>query len=121
MIENSPSYTVDTHDEAPPARRALTFVGAGKASGHGTVAWEPVTGEDPPVAPPWRPGVTRPVIALLDSGVAEHPWLPDDPEDPVCVYLDGDGPARAAGVDVEFGTHFGHATFIAGIIRQDAP
>lgn len=62
----------------------------------------------------WR----RPVVALLDSGIGRHPWLPDDVvrrtsagvtagiEAPLEGSLDGDT---------------SHGTFIAGLVRQACP
>lgn len=60
----------------------------------------------------------RPVVALLDSGVGPHPWLPDDVvrrasgvptpprEDPLAGEIDGDT---------------SHGTFMAGLVRQACP
>jgi len=87
---------------------------------------------DPAVAPdrpPWEPqpaGTRRPVIALLDTGVRAHEWLPETPADDPFL-LDAADPSlpepwdppstRATGND----QHAGHATFIAGLIRMAAP
>lgn len=115
-------YTAGTHDDSL-TDRPLVFIGAsGKPSGHALVSWEPVTGEELPEQPPWRRGVDRPVIALLDSGVRPHSWLPDVAEDPFCIHLDE--PEDVFDLDAngpDFGSHTGHATFIAGLIRLHAP
>ena len=54
---------------APP-----DFTGEGKKSGHGSVAWLPAPDTELPSVP-WQPQ-RPPVIALLDSGVQTHSWLP---------------------------------------------
>src|SRR5689334_7110101 len=91
-----------------------------------------------PEPPAHRPGVRRPVVALLDTGIGPHPWLPEASE------LGGDGfwvdarklgwnpgngrrvpervdvPDRAT-LDRPLGEYEGHGTFLAGLIRQLAP
>lgn len=84
-------------------------------------------------------GMRRPVVAVLDTGLGAHPWLPDD----VVVAVDdptGDDAAYAGVVgtvhpDSDPETHpslgdpldgvldpaAGHGTFIAGLIRQVCP
>ena len=75
----------------------------------------------------------RPVIAILDTGVGEHPWFPD------AVITRGlsvngetvgiDDPATAPDVTGVIDDPYqglldsdsGHATFIAGLIRQHCP
>jgi hypothetical protein len=78
-----------------------------------------------PAAAPWNAvpaGMRRPVVALLDCGVHDHPWLPrTDPADPF--LLDAEDPALAdpwRPPPLTAATS-GHATFIAGIIRATAP
>jgi hypothetical protein len=79
-------------------------------SGPPTMAWEPLP-----------PGLRRPVIALLDSAVLDHPWLPKTPgEDPFLLRASDptlaepwSPPALTSGD--------GHATFAAGLIRAGAP
>nr|WP_221377382.1 S8/S53 family peptidase [Actinoplanes polyasparticus] len=105
----------------------------GKHWGHGFTWSELALLEaDKPPRPPWEKlpaGLRRPVIALLDTGVEQHPWIrvgtPDDPfvihaeevDRPrpfprmLPVFSPGGGPGRDAG----------HATFIAGLIRSAAP
>lgn len=116
-------YTVDTvEDRAEPHE----LVASGKKIGHGLIAWVPVPASQLPPSPPWRPVARRPVVALLDSGVKPHRWLPDDPDDPFHVLADWGPqlpvrPLRSADHRPNYGSHYGHGTFIAGIIRQAAP
>jgi hypothetical protein len=103
---------------------------AGKKSGHGAVAWLPAPDYDMPAPRPWPPrGPGRPpVIALLDSGVADrHPWLPPSANGTPFVKehwpdvgLPGFGPANDRG-EPDLGSHWIHGTFIAGRIRLRAP
>lgn len=69
-----------------------------------------------------------PVIALLDSGVRPHPWLPEGGDQPFVLQAEDFGwqspvPADDASPDAEenYRSHWGHATFIAGLIRLAAP
>lgn len=75
-------------------------------------------------APEWRPTFerrSRPVtVALLDTALADHPWLPEfvvrqltDRGEPIGLSSD---PAGLAGE-----AERGHGTFMAGLIRQAAP
>ncbi|MET0426232.1 MAG: S8/S53 family peptidase [Actinoplanes sp.] len=78
----------------------------------------------PPVAPPWTPppaGMRRPVIALLDGAVLDHPWLPKTSDDDPFL-LDAEDPALEHPWSSRLppGTA-GHATFLAGVIRAAAP
>jgi hypothetical protein len=105
-----------------------TFDPAGKKSGHGTVAWLPAPDYDMPRPDPWT-GSGGPVIALLDSAVDKgHPWLP--PASDLFVTdaktdLDWAGPdLPATGPEDDggdLGSHLIHGTFIAGLIRYNAP
>ena len=77
-------------------------------------------------APPWRPIASRgnpgrrPVVALPDTGVETHPWLAGPPDDPVVV--DAAERGWLPPPDLPDSALFrGHATFIAGVIRQLAP
>lgn len=114
-------------DRAPadPELQVHTMLGddveiaAGRKQGHGDLGRVPVAVLGP--APPWQsPALSRPVVAVLDTGVDPHPWLGGAPGDPV--VLD----ARERGWHVpalgSSGDNFrGHGTFIAGLIRQTAP
>jgi subtilisin family serine protease len=71
----------------------------------------------PAAAPAYEPGPPSPVtVALLDTGVASHPWFSDcdwfhDQPDEV---LDADSDGR---LDAQAG----HGTFIAGLLLRRAP
>lgn len=90
------------------------------------------------------PGKRRPVVAVLDTGIGQHPWLTGNPppSDPVVeVSLDfqtalavheGDGPGILLGnpddepdrVQPLLGltdSHSGHGTFCAGLVHQLCP
>ena len=106
-----------------------TFFAAGKKSGHGVAAWLPAPQDEMPPGPSWSPSGDPPVIALLDSGVHPHPWLSATGGLPFVI--------DAAALDQGWhspvpedqpdkqpyppGSHWGHGTFIAGLIRQAAP
>jgi hypothetical protein len=86
-------------------------------------------------------GRRTPVIALLDTGLAPHPWFAADDYLTVADRVQaavvensgiaGAGPATITGPDdgpmtLEpllggLASHFGHGTFIAGLMRQIAP
>jgi subtilisin family serine protease len=112
--------------------RESTLFAAGKKSGHGTIAWLPAPSYEMPASPPWRPSRRPPVIALLDTGVREHRWLPPGNGHQPFVLLaealgwpspvpgDDAAPAREE-EDPDYRSHWGHATFIAGLIRRAAP
>jgi hypothetical protein len=98
--------------------------GAGVKQGHGDPGRVPVMVYAP--APPWHPlGGTgqaagrRPVVAVPDTGVTAHPWLAGAPGDPVILDAAASGWSAAAG-RVSGGRLQGHATFVAGLIRQIA-
>jgi subtilisin family serine protease len=123
MTETDRLYTAGTVEHS--ATRNELFSASGKKSGHGTIAWLPAPSYEMHDSPPWRGLPGRPVIALLDSGVQPHEWLPGGGGQPF--VLDAKdfgwpGPALenppATG---QFGSHWGHATFIAGLIRLTAP
>ncbi|MFI5892012.1 S8 family peptidase [Actinoplanes sp. NPDC051513] len=122
---------------ADPAFYDGTFkLAASKPVGHGLAFVEVTLDQEPPSAwKPPAPTLRRPVIALLDTGVRYHRWLSvgtdEDPflidatrqaghewqpldtmpsEDTIVAHLDSGSPSKA-----------GHATFIAGLIRQAAP
>ena len=113
------------------------FIADGKKSGHAFGGWVPAPDGELEDPEPWDPAAPHPVIALLDSGVQRHVWLngaqdPFLPEDlPFLQDADGVdgwtspigpvGPFPALSGPVPAGTHWGHGTFIAGLIRQAAP
>jgi hypothetical protein len=107
-----------------------TFELQGKDIGH-AFSYAELTDIDPqdtPKQPKWkRPphGLRRPVIALLDSGVQNHPWLPNDPADPFVLHSDDDALDDRWSSPIEEAKdgdpEAGHATFIAGLIRQTNP
>lgn len=99
----------------------------GIKSGHGTVGWAPASPYEMPPPPPWPPDRRAPVIAVLDSGVKPHRWLPPqdgnpafrvdapwDPQDPIETLPPIHG-------EQNFGGFWGHATFLSGLIRLQAP
>jgi hypothetical protein len=130
--------TVDNDAQDTPlfAKGDSVFAPEGKKSGHGAgaIAWLPAPDYEMQVPKPWPPGPGRrsPVIALLDSGVVDHSWLPGADASPAFVRdaghngwpgpnLDDERPP-AGGDDVpDYGSHLIHATFIAGLIRLGAP
>jgi hypothetical protein len=105
------------------------FTLAGKDIGHGFLySVLPASfGEKPPEMPKWEPpgeGLRRPVIAVLDSGVGDHRWLPKAHGDPFVLRSDDpdlDEKWTSPVDDTEEGDKAGHATFIAGLIRFNAP
>lgn len=106
----------------------------GKKIGHGVASWEPVDRQDLGEPPEWiKPvGHRRPVIAVLDSGVFDdHPWLPQGHPDDLFVTVErvweqDQRPVHVEdlsdeGAEPDLGSHLGHGTFVAGIIRKIAP
>ena len=123
-------YRVHTvSDNAPDEALVATvplLAASGLKSGHGTVFWTPVPAADMPPAPPWPPAGSRPVVVVLDSGVKPHTWLPQDEAHPFLIepVLDpsfGLPLPDTAPVTGEFHGYWGHATFLAGLIRLTAP
>jgi subtilisin family serine protease len=105
------------------ARETPLFSASGKKSGHGTIAWLSAPDYEMPTPQPWQQqSDRRPVIALLDSGVRRHDWLPDPAGSPPFVVDAAQhgwsGPVLDDDPD---DSHWGHATFIAGLIRLAAP
>jgi Subtilase family len=128
-------YSAGTVDDGAEDRPLWA---AGKKSGHGAIAWLPAPDYDMDTPDPWPPEPGRhPVIALLDTGVEAHNWLPDQPDDPASAAgdpafvidaekLGWSGPdlddlASAAVQEAGFGSHLIHGTFMAGLIRLNAP
>jgi subtilisin family serine protease len=123
-----PTMITDNHATAGTTDEG-TFFAAGKKSGHGVAAWLPAPQDEMPPGPSWSPSGDPPVIALLDSGVHPHEWLSATGGLPFVI--------DAAALDQGWhspvpedqpdkqpyppGSHWGHGTFIAGLIRQAAP
>jgi hypothetical protein len=72
-----------------------------------------------------------PVVAMVDTGIAKHPWF-DDPATVERLELDADGqlvpekpplpdPSKKGPIVGARGPLEGHGTFIAGLIRQGCP
>jgi hypothetical protein len=133
-IDPLQEYSVDTVDpdgktkQSPPPTEDLevgagNFIATGAKTGHGTVTWTPIEQYEAPQQPPWPPHVRpAPVVVLLDSGVRQHSWLPqafstDAPPEPR-YGLPIPDPGQEKG---KFGAYWGHATFLAGLIRLKAP
>lgn len=117
-------HHVDTVKRGEQCRFVFAdFVASGKKSGHGTVTWTDVPAKEMPPAPPWPPDGFRPVVAVLDSGVQNHPWLPSDGEPPFCIRVDLGSSVEIPKEDAldGFGHYWGHATFLTGLIRLAAP
>jgi hypothetical protein len=142
-------FRVGTVDDTVRHRKFFA-AGVKHGHGHAAVSWLPERPDELGDPPPRRPvselpGGRRPVVALLDNGVhADHPWLREHvtDEDPFCVDAETEGwmptvsipdpatptvpldpqdrgPADKLGEN--FGSHYGHGTFIAGLIRRAAP
>lgn len=109
------------------------------AGGFGEAGWgarTPVTWIGPaPLRCPdeWLNGRRRPVVAVVDTGVGEHDWLPDDIVDrkPTCGSLrmgltdPATNPELTGVVSNQLtgalDADAGHGTFIAGLVRQTCP
>ncbi|MFC5924144.1 S8 family peptidase [Micromonospora vulcania] len=103
------------------------YLASGRKLGHGTAAWLPAPPEEMRTPGTGRPdsafAVGRPVVALLDTGVQDHDALLLDGGEPYWAEAVGwvpplDIPTAEPGV---YGSHWGHATFLAGLIRLAAP
>jgi subtilase family protein len=124
-------YRVDTvaDNNAPPVALVATvplLAASGLKSGHGTVSWTAVPAADMPPAPPWHPASSAPVVVVLDSGVKPHTWLPRDGGPPFCIEPAMDPSSGlplpdTAPLTGQFHGYWGHATFLAGLIRLTAP
>jgi len=80
---------------------------------------------------PWlsADGVSRPVVAVVDTGIGEHPWfdgaqvvIRDAQVDgrPIGTFTESE-PAAARQPMTELAPYLGHGTFIAGIVHQVCP
>jgi subtilisin family serine protease len=128
--ENSGDRFVAATDERSVVEKAL-FRAKGKVSGHGVGSWLPAS-------PTWAPDIGKQkldsdtpqdVVALLDTGIKEHSWLMQDGQnlwftDPTSKGRELADPEQCqhpAGEKDCYGSHAGHATFLAGAIRRVAP
>lgn len=119
-------------EQVPDVDLDMTYaldVAQGDKLGHGA-GWLPVQPGTLPPGPPWRQAGGEPVLAVLDTGVRLHSWLPlPFHGEPFCAGLGLDEigwrPAVELRTDApdtrELASHRGHATFIAGLIRRMAP
>ncbi|MBZ2198374.1 S8/S53 family peptidase [Occultella gossypii] len=110
----------------PHSNNGLSTYAMPGSGGRQPVAW---LGPEP--APRNDPKVRRPVVAVLDTGVGEHPWLGSDVviRDPEVLGLPLGLPRLVPDTE-ETGTanplvggleaDAGHGTFIAGLIRQQS-
>lgn len=131
-----PSSSSMTYDAATDERHPVpkpVYDALGKVSGHGVGAWVPapaylareISAPEPSDGQP-----PQPVVAILDTVVRPHAWLMDAAGNNVC-QLDlaewGNGGLDSEESDVDdeaakfYGSHAGHATFLAGLVRQAAP
>jgi len=102
------------------------FAADGKKSGHGTIAWLPAPAYAMVKGRPWAPPTKPQVIALLDTGVRAHPWLPGPDQHSFVLQAEEYGwqspiPKDDSVQTDDYHSHWGHATFIAGLIRLAAP
>lgn len=128
-LQVSSGYRVHTVADGATEQNLVATVplkASGLKSGHGTVSWTPVPAADMPPAPRWPPAGSRPVVVVLDSGVKPHTWLPKRKHPPFCIEPRL-GPSfglplpDTAPDTGEFHGYWGHATFLAGLIRLTAP
>ena len=130
MAESDRQYSAGTVEHNATDNDKL-LAADGKKSGHGTIAWLPAPGYVMPEGPDWPSTAPSRVIALLDTGVRQHPWLPElQPgerrESAFLLNAEDYGwqspvPDDDTGPTTDYSSHWGHATFIAGLIRLAAP
>ena len=126
LPELTPDFQYAAHTVEDDAREqhGLFFDADGKRTGHGMMGWLPAPAYAMPKPPPWRSVRRRPVVALLDTHVEPHPWLPPQvATDPFLLEATGWKPPRQIhelAMD-HMGSHRGHGTFVTGLIRLAAP
>lgn len=117
--------TAARHTEGSPVHPAMTQQ---PISSYGQLGWG---GRQPvnwlghlPARNPDVPNRRRPVVAVLDTGVGAHPWLPPDivRPDPTVFDVTIVNP-ELDGITIDpyeavLDPEAGHGTFIAGLIRQ---
>lgn len=125
-------YATNPYIALPYARNPTAEYAQPGSGGRTPVAWvgaRPVrrTDDDLPH------GKRRPVVAVLDTGAGQHPWLDDDVVDrhPTCAGIPiGDtDPATdlertgvvTGGLTGSLDIEAGHGTFIAGLVHQRCP
>lgn len=84
---------------------------------------------DSPV--PWlsEPGIQRPVVAVVDTGIGAHPWFDGSSVVIRDAHIDGrpigtfaeDEPSTGDERLTELEPYVGHGTFIAGVVHQVCP
>jgi hypothetical protein len=99
------------------------YQAAGCRTGHSAAPWLPAPDYCMPAAQPWGTptagGVRRPTVALLDTVIDDHSWLPaQDSPDPFVEVADWKPTEPLPEVE---GRYAGHGTFNAGLIRLGAP
>ncbi|HKP05782.1 MAG TPA: S8/S53 family peptidase [Microbacterium sp.] len=94
---------------------------------------QPVAFVGPDLTPPSLPLGERPVVAILDTGCGEHPWLKNAVITDVAGLYDGEigvvdpvsdpdtHPSLGSPLDGVVDSAAGHGTFIAGIVLQACP
>ena len=130
MTESDQQYSAGTVELNAKNNNNL-FAADGKKSGHGTIGWLPAPDYLMPHAQAWPSTAPKRVIALLDTGVRTHPWLDPSvqPDKLKSFVLDAEDfydwkspiPDDDPSPYPDYSSHYGHATFIAGLIRQHAP
>jgi subtilisin family serine protease len=108
------------------ATESTLFAADGKKSGHGTIAWLPAPAYAMQAGSTWPSRSPQPLIALLDTGVRPHPWLLGTDEQSFVLHAEDYGwqspvPKDDSVQTDDYHSHWGHATFIAGLIRLAAP